>query len=204
MCLAKCRLDGPRLNAFADKFYACYKDGLNGNGRKDMRSFGALYFVLRPTMFITSSILSQMSIADMDPYLSRSFILIAAALLVALSRPYKKIYMTVLDSLLLAHFGVVCHVISSYPGFYHKQVSFVVTFEIMLALPLAGFVLYLVCYALVLVSRKYNISLCPKRKTSTDRYSSLSQNRSVEDQPLIHPSTVREITCETIDYNYTA
>ena len=203
MCLSKCRLDGPRLNEFVEKFYGCYRDGLEAEGGKDMRSFAGLYFVLRPTMFVTSSILSQVYISQMDPYFSRSLILIAASLLIALCRPYRKTYMTVLDALLLAHFAVFCHLISSYQGFYESisQASFVFIFEAMLVLPLVAFILFFVWRGFVLVTRKYNIKLCPnvcKKMFTNVKKSMHVQKSSDEQQLLIDPS--REITYEPIDY----
>ena len=43
--LAKCRLDRIAVNTFVEKFYGCYRDGLDGG--RDMRSFAALYFIIR-------------------------------------------------------------------------------------------------------------------------------------------------------------
>lgn len=136
-CLSRC---GTRfengLNHFVEKFNGCYR-----THGKDMRSFAALYFIIRPMMFATNSILSVFSISNNDPYLGRSAVFIVTSLVIAICRPYKEMYMNVLDTLLLAHFGLLCHLISSYPGFQY-QVPFVITFEVMLALPFLGFVLF--------------------------------------------------------------
>ena len=106
-----------------------------------MRSFAALYFIIRPMMFATNSILSVLSISNNDPYLGRSAVFMVTSLVIAICRPYKKMYMNILDALLLAHFALLCHLISSYPGFQY-QAPFVITFEVMLVLPFCGFVLF--------------------------------------------------------------
>ena len=134
-CLSACRLDGLALKYFVERFTACYRDGYH--------SFAALYFILRPILFISSSVLSHFSIADMDPYLSRNTVLSVAALMIALCRPYKNAYMNVLDSIFLIYFGLFCHLISSYQGFYTEHATFVFTFEVVLLLPLVAFVLFI-------------------------------------------------------------
>lgn len=40
-CLLKCTLDGIVITVFVDKFYSCYRNGLEGG--RDMRSFSGLY-----------------------------------------------------------------------------------------------------------------------------------------------------------------
>ena len=139
ICLSKCRLDGLALNTFVEKFYSCYRNGLDGG--RDMRSFAGLYFIVRPLIFISGSI-SDMTISPDDPYLSRSVLFLVASLLIALCRPYNKTYMNVLDSLLLAHVGIFCHLISSYPSFHHSA-HFVYLAGAMVALPFNCFVLFL-------------------------------------------------------------
>ena len=136
-CLSRCgtRFENS-LNHFVEKFNGCYRtDG------RDMRSFAALYFIIRPMIFGTNSILSVFSISNNDPYLGRSAVFIVTTLVIAICRPYKDMYNNVFDTLLLAHLGLLCHLISSYPGFQY-QAPFVITFEIMLALPFVGFVLF--------------------------------------------------------------
>ena len=135
--LSKCRLDGLVLNTFVEKFYGCYRNGLDGG--RDMRSFAGLYFILRPLVFIAGSVASILLISNNDPYFPRSIMFIATALIIALCRPYKKMYMNVLDSLLLAHLAIVCHLISSYPGFQYTD-KFVYTAIAMIALQFLVFV----------------------------------------------------------------
>jgi hypothetical protein len=56
---------------------------------------------------------------------------------------YNKMYMNVLDSLLLAHLAILCHLISSYPGFQHTA-NFVYVSLAMIALPFVCFVLFFI------------------------------------------------------------
>ena len=114
-CLSKCQLDGLVLNTFVEKFYTCYRNGLDGG--RETRSFAGLYFILRPLPFIARAISGILMILNNDPYFSRSIVFIVTSLVIALCRPYNKMYMNMLDSLLLAHLAILCHLISSYPGF---------------------------------------------------------------------------------------
>lgn len=65
------------------------------------------------------------------------------SLVIALCRPYNKMYMNVLDSLLLAYLGILCHMISSYPGFQITD-NFVYTFLVTISLPFACFMLFFI------------------------------------------------------------
>ena len=85
------------LNIFVEKFYSCYRDGLNGE--KDMRSLASLYFFLR--------LIINFIFTDEIP-LSASYTFVAVlyagcSLLIAIVQPYKKIFMNTIDSLILAN-----------------------------------------------------------------------------------------------------
>ena len=136
--LSKCKLDGIVLNTFVEKFYSCYRNGLDGG--KDMRSFAGFYFVVRIAIMLPNMIGGWFHISQDDPFYLRNVILTVAAVLVALCRPYKMAYMNVLDTLFLVHLGLTCHLISSYAGFEHEA-NFVIATEVMCALPLFGFAL---------------------------------------------------------------
>jgi hypothetical protein len=129
------------LNTFVERFYGCYRNGLDGG--RDMRSFAGLYFIVRPLPFIAGAIASIFMISNNDPYFPRSIVFMATSLVIALCRPYNKMYMNVLDSLLLAHLAILCHLISSYPGFQHTA-NFVYVSLAMFALPFVCFVLFFI------------------------------------------------------------
>ena len=182
-CLSLCRLDGLALKYFVERFYACYRDGLDGG--RDMRSFAALYFILRPMIAVSSSVVSLFMVSNNDPYFPRNVILTVAALLIALCRPYKKTYMNVLDSLLLAHFGLICHLVSSYQGF-HRTDNFVYTVIVMTVLPFVIFVLFLVHRALRIIFKTDIFSpLHQKCKTFICFLKNCLQNEEAAEQPLL-------------------
>ena len=92
------------LNTFVEKFYSSYRDGLSGG--RDMRGFASLYFLLRIIIYL-SSIAEHFLLYD-------ALILGAVGFLIAIVRPYKKTYMNVIDSLILANMALVCTYISRY------------------------------------------------------------------------------------------
>ena len=105
-CFSRCGfLNLTSVNIFVEKFHSCYRNGLDGG--RDMRSFSGLYFVLRvlsPLFFVTHRFLPQ--------WTYETILFLSAAMLIALVRPYKKMYMNILDSLLLAILAVNCHLLS--------------------------------------------------------------------------------------------
>ena len=86
----RCSLGGhsrAALNIFVEKFYSCYRDGLDGG--RDMRSFASLYLFLRMLCFL---------------WFQLTFLTIlfgVCCLVIALVRPYKKTYMNNIDVLIL-------------------------------------------------------------------------------------------------------
>ena len=127
-----------------------------------MRSFAGLYFVLRPMMFVISVFSSLCMISNNDPYLSRNLVLLIVLLATSLGRPYKKMYMNVLDCLLLAHFCLFSHLISAHEGF-QVLANFAATVNAMLALPLCGFVLVIVAKIAIKVKTSYSFSQLHKK-----------------------------------------
>ena len=79
---SKCRLDGVVINTFAEKFYSCYRTGLDGG--KDMRSFAGLYFVARLFLFSSNVMAAGLHTSKNDPYFMRSIVLAITLLLIAL------------------------------------------------------------------------------------------------------------------------
>ena len=119
------------LNTFLEKFHRCYRDGLDGT--KDMRSFSGIYFLLRIIIYF-AGIISRATL-NLDKYLTRGFVLSAASLLIALSRPYKRPYMNIVDSILLSHMATLCYIIASTSTLNHKSPIFLPLMHVMIALP---------------------------------------------------------------------
>ena len=85
------------LNIFVEKFYSCYRDGLDGG--RDARSLASLYFCILLLFFFLWSV---------EP----NFFLVAiffggCSLFIANIRPYKKKYMSIIDSLILANMALL-------------------------------------------------------------------------------------------------
>ena len=93
-CLPK-RSIGP-LNIFVEKFYSCYRDGLNGG--RDMRSLASLYFIVLLLGYILRSVGSTL--------FPITALFGGCSLFIANIRPYKKWYMSVIDSLLFANLAL--------------------------------------------------------------------------------------------------
>ena len=123
------------LNFFVEKYHSCYKDGLDGG--KDMRSFASVYFfatILAYTVW----------------FISQSYVLLAIiiggySLMIAIVQPYKKQYMTVIDSLLLANSALVTAVLN----------DFLVLSQICAVLPAVGLAIF-ICFRL---SKKPSLKL---------------------------------------------
>ena len=156
-CLSKCKLDTIALYFFVEKFYSCYRNGLDGG--KDMRSFAGLHFVLRGVLYFTSMLGGLLMISNNDPYFPRNIAFTLALILISLCRPYKEMYMNVLDVLLLADLGIMCHLISSYQGF-EVQGNFVLTFIATISLPFAVFILVIIIRALQKVIKTHTFKVC--------------------------------------------
>jgi hypothetical protein len=92
------------LYTFIEKFHFCYRDGLNGT--KDTRSFSGIYFLLRILIYTAAEI--SMITLKFNQLLVQGFVFSITALLIALSRPYKRTAMTIIDSVLLLHMTTIC------------------------------------------------------------------------------------------------
>ena len=114
-----------------EKFQCCYRDGLDGT--KDMRSFSGICFLLRIIIYLSESI--SRATLKQDKYLTCGFIFSVTALLIALSRPYKKTYINIVDTLLLSHMATFCYIIASTGILNHKFPIFLALIYVMIALP---------------------------------------------------------------------
>ena len=105
-CLTKCKVNGLFLVTFIERFQGCYKDGLDGG--RDLRSFSALYLLLRylPILIHTAKIF------HLTNWQYFGFLFSFTALLIAYVKPYKKRYMNILDTLLLAHISLMCQLLT--------------------------------------------------------------------------------------------
>ena len=188
-CLSKCKQNGLALYTFVEKFYGYYRNGLDGG--KDMRSFAGLYFILRVAMFFTKGIGGLLMVSNNDPYFIRGILFTATLVLISLCRPYKELYMNVLDIMLLADLALLCHLVSSYTGF-QVQANFVFTVSVMVLLPFAGFILLVTVRALK--------KTCPLIKSIMNKTKQLCRSAfsSTEQARALFEPTVAEFCYGTI------
>ena len=138
--LFKCRI-GTRpmaaLNIFVEKFYSCYRDGLDGG--RDMRSFVSMHFLLR----VLGNYLSVDEILVNLSFTVIILLYIVSTLLIAIIRPYKRTYMNVLDTLIFANLAILSLVIDKHNELGHSDSSFSSTFyelsgSLLSTIPLIG------------------------------------------------------------------
>ena len=150
--LSKLRLDGLSLTIFTEKFHCCYRDGLDG--KKDMRYFSGIHYFLVIPVLLFPSLMSLIS--KFNLLFITGTILLIAALLIVLCRPYKKMYMNVCDTLLLSHLAMICFMFSQ------KKIRYFIPFmQVLFLLPFAVLV-FVVCFRLLCKARSslFNRSEC--------------------------------------------
>lgn len=124
------------LNTFLDKFYSCYRDGLDGG--KDMRSLVSMHFFLRLicNFFNVDQVLVSVSFTIVI------FLYTASSLLIAIVRPYKKTYMNVTDTLILINLALISVVLNSYSGQKNHNsatsIFYLISGSILCTIPLLG------------------------------------------------------------------
>jgi hypothetical protein len=188
--LSKFRLDYLALITFVEKFHGCYRDGLDGG--RDMRSFAGLYFFLRFTTFFFR-INEHIDINAVWSYLV--FIFLTCTILIALVRPYKKMYMNVIDTLLLADLTLLCHLFTR--RYSNDEVWQVMAVTSGPAVLFGGFTLYQVCKRLnakqLLLTNIWK--LCRNRRhpfyNNIPNINSESGENCRQNQPLLSPTSQR-------------
>lgn len=124
------------LNIFVEKFYSCYRDGLDGG--RDMRSFVSIHFFLR----LLGNYLSVDEILVNLSFTVVILLYIVSSLLIALARPYKKAHMNIVDTLILANLALLSLVLDKYSGQRNHSSSSSAFYEIsgsiLSTIPLVG------------------------------------------------------------------
>lgn len=104
LLLFKCHISSRHItatNIFVEKFYNCYRDGLDGS--RDMRGLVSMYFFLR----LIVNFLNVYQILNTISFTADVILYAAFSLLISLLQPYKKTYMNVLDTLILANMAII-------------------------------------------------------------------------------------------------
>ena len=134
--LQKCKVSGhswAALNLFVEKFYSCYRDGLDGG--KDLRSFVCLPFLLRLSVFI--GVLTQTFVTF---WFFHFLIFGGASLLIAIVQPYKQTYMNTIDSLILAVLSLIGILYILYFDQEQHSTFFLIALCLDFTLPLFGII----------------------------------------------------------------
>ena len=103
LLLFKCHLSTrtiAALNLFVEKYYSCYRDGTDGG--RDMRSLASMYFILRVIAILIFQVTSLNTSLTFAVVLCTSY-----GIMIALVRPYKKTYMNVIDTLIMANLALL-------------------------------------------------------------------------------------------------
>ena len=191
LLLTKCRLAGQpqaTLNLFVEKFYACYRDSLDGGW--DMRGFASLYLFLRAAVIATDVIKKIPSPAT--SWFFNSLIFGVFAMVIATVRPYKKAYKNNIDALILFTLSVLSVLYTLYlytlPDDSLFQEFFLYMLIFVVSLPQVGFVVYI---AIKLLRNKWLMRKIP----SFSKYCRKAQEQEiqlVEDEGLpdrvVHPN----------------
>ena len=116
--LSKCRLNFIAINIFVEKVNSCYRDGLDGG--RDMRSFSGFYLLLRMLVGLVGLLTYFLNMHRAHViwtlkviWIPIGNVLMIAALMIALIRPYRKFYMVYLDCLLLTNVALICYLMRS-------------------------------------------------------------------------------------------
>ena len=119
------------LYTFIEKFQCCYRDGLDGT--KDMRSFSGIYLLFGIIVYF-SGVINRLTL-KFDPTFVRGFVFSVTALLIALSRPYKKTYINIVDSIFLLHTATLCYsigyILSSRPRLFLPLIEIIISLPFM-------------------------------------------------------------------------
>ena len=104
------------LNIIADKFYECYRDGLDGSW--DMRYFASLYFIVKlifvcvsfvvlqpPALYYSKSVEYYSALHSMSS--AYTLLIGGTATIIAITQPYKKKYMNSIDTLLFVDLALI-------------------------------------------------------------------------------------------------
>ena len=139
MLLQQCKLDTLALFNFTDKFYCYYKDGIRL--KPDLRWCSGLYFFLMAVAF-SLYIVTRHLIGMSDYWFSKGILFWTSGLVIVVIKPYEKKYMNILDSLLLAHLGILCSIMSL-PTHEYFGSKYVLVVQVLCILPFAVLILYL-------------------------------------------------------------
>ena len=181
-CLSRCRLEHFFVTVFVEKFHGCYRDGLNGG--RDMRSFSGMKFLLM--LLLSTHSFVPFTKLKISHWVCNAFILLPIALLIALLRPYKKIYMTISDTLQISHFLVVCLLLSR--DYFTGEETQLFAVMLLPAVVLGLFVIFKVIASFKFIKLKYWKCCCRRHHSDGS-----------ETERIVHHQKLSKPTCTIVD-----
>ena len=166
------------INIFVQKFYNCYRDKTVGG--RDLRSLVSIYFFLRV-------LLSVVAVNPIPPSVGFSilvFIYLACSILIALTRPYKKPYMNIIDTLILANLALLSLILSQLSGELSSNSStlfFYISGSVLASLPMLGLIVMIIYK----IMRKISKLPCGRRLLHSYRQSGRNDTELDFDQLIV-------------------
>ena len=160
------------LHLFTIKFHCYYKD-INVS-KYDMRWCSGLYFFLMVATY-TLYLVTRHLVGVSDHWFTKGIMFWAASLVVTTIKPYNKGYRNILDSLLLAHLGILCSIMSlPSDGYFGSHYVLVVQF--LCLIPFAVLILY--------IAKRISVAVC---RLLRQQCKGCVKSDAVEQQLLTHP-----------------
>ena len=151
----RCKVSGRlrvAVHTFVEKFHGCYRDRLDGG--YDMRCFSVLYFFMRPVVVILYMVRAFRFTTHV--WFFAIVLFGGVAMLTAFVKPYKKTYMNLADTLLLALIAVLCLLMTtSFENASLHALSILILY-------LAPMIIFLFIVILKLICRVKDIQFCKK------------------------------------------
>ena len=138
--------------------------------------------VVASSLYIVTRHLIGMS----DQWFSKGILFWTSGLIIVAVKPYNKGYMNILDSLLLAHLGILCNIMSL-PSDGYFQSHYVLVVQVLCLLPFVVLMLYLA--KRISVTSYHVLKSVYQRCKRWACNSWAGRTLSVEQQLLTHPST---------------
>ena len=160
------------INIFTDKFFSSYRDGIDG--KRDKRGFIVLYFLLR---------LTAVSIRQDETFIAVVIIYTCSSVLIAITRPYKRAYMNILDPLIILNIGVTATFLdrlSDQENPSYLTVIYRISAGVLGILPLLGLIAFIL-YKIVNKERKSRyfhnkVASCLKKRDTTTKQEPTEEN----------------------------
>ena len=122
-------------------------------------------------------------------WLYRGYLLSIAAFLIAYTKPYREKYMNVLDTLLLAHLSIVCHLLTR-NRFSGDGIQTLII--ILIPALLFGLLPFLkLCFKVIKITgiRQYLLGCCQKKQIENDVGNTISDVKATHVQTLKTPTS---------------